>query len=572
MSSGSLNISVQRRDGSWLTPMKLSGIQFTKTAPGGNMSAAATLTDAQWIDGIGQGSIVQISQCKTGKIVFTGLLKADGLVVNGATTTMTLDISGTSELLAEVEALLPYAVSNLDKWTPDDSSSGFIQSVNYDKVTSISGAKATFTASNKNDSILLLTLPAWNTIPAFAHAGYRLSVFADCGFTIAGSAGRMATSINTLYAGFSITLYSSENVNAGGVSYGTLYNTLSSGVSYGFQSFYNSAAWGDIPGATWTQQPANSNMMYIEFYNQNRSSNMGSLVDTDGRWLGFSDLTVFGQVYDRNGSPANWNPASNDANGGWLAHHIVEDLIYRLLPWATKDDQRSYVDKSSTVLIANMDYSDSPVTAQQVLDDLMLANPDHYYYVGNGSRIGDIGLSWKLWPTTPRFQAPPYTVVYDAVGSQQDLVNVIHGSYQLTNGVTKYATASALTDPATYPEANALGRKKEMWVDLGGNVNQPAQAQNVVNSYLPQVATLAKSATATISTLILDSTSGGMIEPSAIEPGYLMHVPETGEDLRITEVSYDDDSYTATVKLASPQLGLDQLLAGVGQKHSSRRR
>jgi hypothetical protein len=40
---------------------------------------------------------------------------------------------------------------------------------------------------------------------------------------------------------------------------------------------------------------------------------------------------------------------------------------------------------------------------------------------------------------------------------------------------------------------------------------------------------------------IVDQLTGNMVMPWEIEPGYLCRVRETGDDLRITQVDYDDD-------------------------------
>jgi hypothetical protein len=40
--------------------------------------------------------------------------------------------------------------------------------------------------------------------------------------------------------------------------------------------------------------------------------------------------------------------------------------------------------------------------------------------------------------------------------------------------------------------------------------------------------------------------------PWEIEPGYLCRVRETGDDLRITQVDYDDDSCSMLLTLGTP--------------------
>lgn len=590
MGSGSLNVSIRREDGTWITPGRLSGIRFTKTAPGGCMSAEVHITDADWIDGLQQGALVQISQCTNANIVFTGLLKSDGLTVDGGSKNMTLDVSGTSQLLAEQSFFLPYAVRDLDTWVLDSSPENNIQGAQLEIGTAI----GPFRAEDPGGQILVLTLPVGQIINkpnyGFARSVVNFIGMKRSGMTIAGMSGRMASMFSknakqydgsitgqTLAAVTSLGSssrsddFAVSNIQGGGYYNGVM-NIPPTGVNFSMKSGEYTSVWpeitktfGDIKSST------NANYAWVEIYHYVVSTTGSTIYvgDQDYRWIAWSDLVVYGQARTRLGDVWDYDPGKA---GGWLPHHIVEDLIFRCCPWATVDDQRSFVDKSETTLLSQFDYgfSKGAVTPQQVLDDLMRLCPNHYYIVGTGRAMNDISLSWRRWPTTPRYQAKPYDVVYDAEGSQQELVNEICGRWTDGDGKQNEVRASVKSRPIDFPEAMALGRTKTLDVDLGSSIGSRAEAQAVVDKYLDLVAKPVKSATATIDTLILDSLEGSMVEPSAIEPGYLMVVPETGEWLRITEVSYDDDSYTATVRLASPSLSFEQLIAGVGARHLRR--
>ena len=589
MASGSLNVTIRREDGTWITPGRLSGIRFTKTAPGGCLSAEVHITDADWIDGLRQGAIVQISQCTNANVVFTGLLKSDGLSVDGGSKNMTLDIAGTSQLLGERSFFLPYAVRDLDMWVLDGSPVGSVQGAQLDVGTAI----GSFRASDPGGQVLSLTLPSgsyYSQANKWSRAVVNFVGMKRSGMLIQAVSGRVASAMSLNppdYSGkvttddLSVALQLAESSTSddfavtslqGNSYYNQARNFLPEGVDFVLRSGGLATTspqiahtWGDVTA------PNNPNYAWVEIYypTVGKGARQMYLDDTQYRWVAWSDLVVYGRALTRLGDAWKYDPGSA---GGWLPHHIVEDLLWRCCPWATKDDQRSFVDRSETTLLSQFDYgfSKGAATPQQVLDDLIRLCPNHYYVVGTGRSLKDISLSWRRWPTTARYQAKPYDVVYDAEGSQQDLVTEICGRWSDGDGKQNEVRASVNSRPMDFPDAMMLGRTKTMDVDLGSSIGSRAEAQKVVNKYLDLVAKPVKSATATIDTLILDSLEGSMVEPSAIEPGYLMFVPETGESLRINEVSYEDDSYTATVRLASPSLSLEQLIAGVGAKHLRR--
>jgi hypothetical protein len=70
-----------------------------------------------------------------------------------------------------------------------------------------------------------------------------------------------------------------------------------------------------------------------------------------------------------------------------------------------------------------------------------------------------------------------------------------------------------------------------------------------------------KSGTILVRRPIIDQLTGNTVMPWEIEPGYICRVRETGDDLRITQVDYDDDSCSMLLTLGAPVLTDEQRLA-----------
>jgi hypothetical protein len=68
---------------------------------------------------------------------------------------------------------------------------------------------------------------------------------------------------------------------------------------------------------------------------------------------------------------------------------------------------------------------------------------------------------------------------------------------------------------------------------------------------------------------IVDQLTGHTVMPWEIEPGYLCRVRETGDDMQITQVDYDDDSCSMLLTLGNPVLTDEQRLARLSRADTS---
>jgi hypothetical protein len=276
-------------------------------------------------------------------------------------------------------------------------------------------------------------------------------------------------------------------------------------------------------------------------------------VATDDLWLAVGEIAVLGQPVDRYGQPY-----ANPRTTHWLASEIVEDLLGRLLTFC--EGVTADID-TTTAEIDQLAYLDA-ATPAQVFDDLSLHEPDFYWGIGSTGTNGKHRFWYRAWPTTPRYEISTKDG-YSAPGGEADLCNRIAINWTDTKGSTQTTIVTS-----TVPALGTRVRDAEP-VTLPVGLGSLAGAQRVGELVLASKASPPKAATAVVRRPVVDHLRGCMVNLWEIEPGYLVRVRETGDDLRLTEMEYADADVAATLTLGTPVRSTDQLIADVSRKVSA---
>lgn len=276
-------------------------------------------------------------------------------------------------------------------------------------------------------------------------------------------------------------------------------------------------------------------------------------------WSRFSELAVLGQRMDRNGALLTGATGLVSATQV-LASQVVEDLLGRLLTFC--DAGTATID-ATTFGITQLAYPDG-VKAAGVLNDLAVFEPDFIWEILESLDNGKHRFSYRAWPTTPRYEVS----VKDGwrqTGSDADLCNRILVSWSDAAGNPQVTTVTAASLGLTgigLPVDELGTRVKDAdSVSLPDGRGSSANATRIGGQILTDKIKPPKAGTVLVRRPIVDHLTGSAVMPWEIEPGYLCRVRETGDDLRITQVDYNDDDTSMLLTLGTPVLTQDQRLA-----------
>lgn len=245
-----------------------------------------------------------------------------------------------------------------------------------------------------------------------------------------------------------------------------------------------------------------------------------------------------------------------------LASQVVEDLLGRLLTFC--DPATAVVDVTAWP-IDQLAFPDGAKGAE-VLATLGNWETDFDHGIGatNGNGLHDFW--YRAWTTEPRYEVS----VKDGwvqQGSDVDLCNQVLVSWTDEAGKTQVEKVNAADGDVDLAgkglPVDALGaRVKEADpVTLPPEVSSFANARRIGGQILADAINPPKAGQVRVRRPIIDRVTGGRVMPWELEPGWPCRVRETGDDLRVTQASYDDDSVAMTLTLGTPVLTREQRIA-----------
>jgi hypothetical protein len=307
--------------------------------------------------------------------------------------------------------------------------------------------------------------------------------------------------------------------------------------------------------------------------------NGGSTIADDTTWASVTSMAVLSMLKDASGADI----TSGYTTDSYTANQIVNDLLGRLL---SKYDGAGASVATNTYAITQLSYPDG-VTAESVLNDLMIFEPEYYWAAWEESltNTGKYQFEWKQWPETANVPDIRYEARaadgFDSPGSGHDIYNAVIVRWRDSIGrirrTRRTATVAVLDDASLTREA---------LIDLGDEIGSSANATQAGDQFLAEHAAAPNAGRLTVRRPIPDYTLGRMVQPWEIRPGGHIRVLDvqprvdalnpTGRDgvtiFRVVGTEYDANSNTATLELDSAPRTLEGLLRRALSQPEKRRR
>jgi hypothetical protein len=150
---------------------------------------------------------------------------------------------------------------------------------------------------------------------------------------------------------------------------------------------------------------------------------------------------------------------------------------------------------------------------------------------------------------------------YEAPGGDADLCNRIAVTWTDSRGRPRTTIRTS-----TVPDLGTRTRDAQT-VALPAGQGSLINAQTIGDQILATKAAPPKAATVAVRHPILDMQEGRLIQPWQIQPGYVVRVIDTGDELQCTEVNYTHETRTMNLTLGTPVATSDQLLARLAGNH-----
>lgn len=503
------------------------GLKFTKVAPGGYQSLGFTmiLPRSTFAD-LGPDDRVYVHDARTGRTVIEGYLENPTPIDGPDGQQYDVSAVGGMALASDETRALVYVDGSLGGWNEvkyggahPDSSGGTYS----DPDSGINGLRVQLPRD---------TVVGTNTVAA---VDYR--VIDRAGMQIAGV--RMVTGSGKTDANYRAQLY---DFFAGSTNIGdtTQISTTS----------FDQTQWiGVSLGTGATKVLAQLNR-----------TGTATKVGDDTTWTNFTGVSVLGRRMDRNGVLLTTAAAHNNTALSVRASDVVEDLLGRLLTFC--DPGTAQVD-ATTFAITQLAWPDG-VKAADVLTSLSVFEAGYLWEILESNDAGKHRFNYRAWPTTSRYEISVRDG-WQQRGSDVDLCNRILVSWNDPTGATQVTavTAASLGLAGIGLPVDALGTriKDADPITLPDGYGSLANAQRIGGQILADKINPPKSGTAVVRRPIRDTLLGLDVQPWEIEPGHLVRVRETGDDLRLTQLDYDDDTCSAALTLGAPVLTDDQRLA-----------
>jgi hypothetical protein len=292
---------------------------------------------------------------------------------------------------------------------------------------------------------------------------------------------------------------------------------------------------------------------------QLRRSGGATTVGDDTTWSDWVDWSAIGRRKDRYGTDLTGSGALVSTTQV-LASQVVEDLLGRLLTMC--DPGTAQIDVT-TFGIDQLAWPDG-VKAADVLSQLSLWESGYLWEILESLDSGKHRFNYRAWPTTSRYVVSVRDG-FQQRGSDVDLCNRILVSWNDALGrpqVTPVTAASLGLTGIGLP-VDALGSrvKDADPVTLPDGFGSSANATQIGGQILTDKINPPKAGSVVVRRPILDLLTGNTVMPWELEAGYLCRIRETGDDLRITQADYDDDTCSMLLTLGTPVLTTEQRLA-----------
>lgn len=536
MTPASLQVMI---DGVWRTPAT-QALTWTKTAPGGCLTADATISDKGALAQLEADSTSIISDPRTGKVLWDGYVRDPGARIrpNGGRDGK-VGLAGSVQYFYDSRETYPYVARGPGAWVDEDYTRS---NVSYKVTGGVSSEMVTDGGGNTREALVLqmkqgdavYTEQARARCIAFDASPMTLGAILY-GLTSRFTAGSVAPWIHRLIIG----------LPGGPVFHPIEVDPLP--VLPAWEPVLLARA-GVTAGLALGQREIRVNLMNNDL--------PAAGVNTDNYRVDLTGLAVLGDRVDIDGTRQTSMLTSPHYV---LAHQVVRDVLGRF--GKINPDRVNLA--TSTVQIEHL-WFDTPTGLGDVLAGLSPYEPS-WRWILPTSETGRYGFECGPWPSTARYVLDRERGEYAENPREDEIYNKVTVRFKGRYG--RWQSASAMADPDIHPATKALydreiERGVEVEIDTGGSYDA---AYAAALALVPQYATPDVSATYGTGMDVLDLYAGTYVHPWEVEPGYLVEVSHTGELHRLTQSVCDGHAGTANLTLGRPTRTIEDLV-------SSRRR
>jgi hypothetical protein len=532
---GALSIRVNDGRTDRIVTRYCRGLKFTKTAPGGHRDISFTVVlPRNTFSDLGPNDRVYVYDARTGRTVIEGYTENPTPIDGPDGQQYDVQAMGGMALASDETRALIYIDQTYDGWyKTSDSFGACTAEFSEQAVTDPFGDPAVHVQFN----------PGQLAVPLAGVASAKNNTLVGAGMELGGIQVYTYSGKNDgNYRAEFITDSTAIPVGASGVAIST---TGASHFLYVVDNFTSTQGFG------------------LRLIRTGAATNIAD----ETTWTNFKLVSYIGRRMSRFGVPLN-GIAGHISTSQVLASQIVEDLLGRLLTFC--DPGTAQVD-ATTFAINQLTFAGG-AKAADVLSRLVVFEPGYLWEILDSLDSGKHRFNYRAWPTTPRYEVSVRDG-WKQAGSDVDLCNRILVTWTDSTGATQSTavTAASLGLTGLGLPVDALGSrvKDADPITLPDGFGSSANATRIGGQILTDKINPPKAGTVVVRRPISDQLNGTQVMPWEIEPGYLCRVRETGDDLRITQVDYDDDNCEATLTLGTPVLSDEQRLARLDRAFTS---
>jgi hypothetical protein len=515
---GALSVRVNDGVNDRIVTRYCRGLKFTKVAPGGHRDLSFTMVlPRNLFPGLGPDDRAYVNDTRTGRPIFDAYLENPTPTDGPEGQQYDVQAVGGMALANDETRPLIYVDTDLSQWTKEPISAA--------------GSTVETTTDVSQVNALKVQFPQ--------------------GQTVANNAVASAVNMELQRAGMRL----------GGIHVVLTTGKTDAGYTWEFKTLSGSTI-----ASTLVPSPGTADWFVVDNFLDTdyfvllcRRIGGATNVADDQTWVAGSSISVVGRRMNRNGVLLN-GAAGHVSTTQVLASQVVEDLLGRLLSFC--DPSTAQVD-ATTFGITRLAWPEG-VKAADVLNGLGVFESNYLWEILESNDAGKHRFNYRAWPTTPRYEVSVRDD-WKQRGSDVDLCNRVVVNWTDGNGNQQSTpvTAASLGLVGIGLPVDALGTrvKDADPITIPDGYGSAANAVQIGAQILTDKINPPKAGTILVRRPIRDLLTGIDAWPWEVEPGYLCRVRETGDDLRITQVDYDDDSCSSLLTIGRPVLTEEQRLA-----------
>jgi hypothetical protein len=496
--------------------------KFTKTDPGGMRAASFTVDQRQGFrsDMIQPYSRIYIYNTRNGNTVFEGDISHPGRSITQDGPLFEVQVEGPVERLNDWSGPRIYVDRDMQAWVKNPATSNTSTTVETGDDRGGSGLDA-LTLSFQTEVHVETNYRCEAIYSRIAEAGQTIGRFDytdDGGHTSGDPGWQVRTLLST-----PSTVARTQTLNVSG----------------------HTSAPQNVTGNDWDH-------MFVQLIWTGGSSSTGSS-GNDIVWVSIRGLVVVARTKLKDGT----NKTTGYSNAV-TADQVWEDMLGSSLLSNAFDGPNASIDLGTGAFIYQLAYPDG-VTPMQIADDLMTYEPGCTYLVGPSNPLtGKYTIEWISRPNSVRYEAMVWTDEYQGGTQAVDQYNEVAARWKTPVGNIRMTVATQ-----TIPEMDAAGRKRRYFQDLGTVLGDASNVTTANNTVLQDHRYPKNGGRLKIARPIVDLFTGRRVDPSEIEPGYMMRLagiapspdainasqPNGSTVCRIVNVDYDGTTNSADLDL-----------------------